>query len=156
MNKIRFQAALCAAILLSCGVAAAQTAGTITGTLTDQSGAVMPGVKVIATLKGPGEVREVTTNSAGQYSLPFLAPGNYQLSFQAQGFATMIEKATLNVTESIAVNVVMQPVIGVAVSKSKSPRPAKPCKPRRPRPAAWWTTSPSGNCLSPAVTSRNF
>ncbi len=109
MNKLRFPAALCAAILIFCGSAAAQTTGTITGTVTDTTKAVMPGVKVTATLKGPEEAREVTTNSAGQYSLPFLAPGNYELTFQAQGFATGVAKVTLNVTDRIGLDAVLHP-----------------------------------------------
>lgn len=94
---------------LIAGLAAAQTSGTITGTVTDPSKAVMPGVKVTAVLKGLGETREATTNNVGQFTFPFLAPGAYELTFQAQGFAAGVAKVTLNVTDRIGVDAVLKP-----------------------------------------------
>ena len=93
--------------------AAAQVTGTITGTVTDSSKAVMSGVKVSALSRTTGERRETTTNSTGDYVFPFLTPGDYELEFSITGFATTTEKATLAVTERIAVDAVMQPA-GVA------------------------------------------
>jgi outer membrane receptor protein involved in Fe transport len=98
-----------AALLLCAMGAAGQTTGTITGTVTDTSKAVMPGVTVTATRSGEGEKRETTTNGAGQYTFPFLAPGEYTLEFQAGGFATGVSKVTLNVTDRIAVDATLQP-----------------------------------------------
>jgi hypothetical protein len=109
MKTIRITAALCAVLFLFHEPAAAQTTGTITGTVTDATKALMPGVKVVATLKGPEETREVTTNEVGQYTLPFLAPGHYEITFQANGFATGVAQVTLNVTDRIAVDAVLQP-----------------------------------------------
>jgi hypothetical protein len=99
-----------AALALLVSSALAQTSGTIAGTVTDASKAVMPGVKVVALGTVTGERRETITNSTGQYVFPFLAPGDYQLEFLITGFATLTEKATLAVTERIAVDPVMQPV----------------------------------------------
>ncbi|HEV1288301.1 MAG TPA: TonB-dependent receptor [Bryobacteraceae bacterium] len=89
--------------------AVAQTTGTITGTVTDSTKASMPGVRVTATLKGLEETRGTVTNAAGQYALPFLAPGEYEISFQSAGFATSVAKVTLNVTDRIAVDAEMKP-----------------------------------------------
>src|SRR5579859_2449651 len=88
---------------------AAQTSGTITGTVTDSTRAVMPGVKVSAKLSGAGERRDAATNGTGQYTFPFLAPGEYEIEFESPGFATIVRKVKLNVTERIAVDAVLQP-----------------------------------------------
>jgi hypothetical protein len=96
-------------LALTALLAAAQTTGTITGTVTDSTNASMPGVKVTATLKGLEETRGTVTNGAGQYTLPFLAPGDYELPFQSPSFATAIAKVTLNVTDRIAVDTEMKP-----------------------------------------------
>ena len=93
--------------------AGAQTTGTITGTVTDASKAVMPGVKVTAVSRTTGERRETTTNSTGEYVFPFLTPGAYELEFSITGFAATTEKAALAVTERIAVDASLQPA-GVA------------------------------------------
>lgn len=100
---------LTAAFGLLAVTAVAQTTGTITGTVTDSSHAVVPGVRVLARLKSIDETREALTNAAGQYTFPFLAPGEYQIQFEFQGFATSVATAILNVTERIAVDAVMQP-----------------------------------------------
>ncbi len=101
---------LTVAAALIASTALAQTTGTITGTVTDATRAVMPGVKVVALGATTGERRETATNASGQYAFPFLTPGEYQLEFSIAGFGTLTEKATLAVTERIAVDPVMQPV----------------------------------------------
>jgi len=69
----------------------AQVAGaTLTGTLGDQSGSVIPRVKVSVKNVGTNEVREVTTDSAGFYSVPNLQPGSYAITATAPGFTTEV------------------------------------------------------------------
>ncbi len=94
--------------------AAAQTSGTITGTVTDASSAVMAGVKVGCSRSAidggaPQDRHEAVTNSAGQYTFALLPPGNYELEFAANGFTTVLVKTKLYVTERIAVDAVMKP-----------------------------------------------
>jgi hypothetical protein len=62
--------------------------GTITGTVTDQSGAVVPGAKV--TVKEVSTQAESTTvtNARGYYTIPYLAPGTYDVTAQSKGFST--------------------------------------------------------------------
>src|SRR5258708_11958104 len=101
---------ICAlAVLLAAGAALAQTTGTMTGTVTDASKAVAANVKVIALSRTSGERRETTTNSTGQYTIPFLPPGDYELEFSLPGFTTVVEKATLSVTERIGVDATLRP-----------------------------------------------
>src|SRR6266478_3246573 len=96
-------------IFLAAVSAPAQTSGTITGTVTDASNAVMSGVRVVARNRSGAEARETTSNNSGQYSFPFLPPGEYEIEFSAKGFATIVEKATLSVTERIGVDAVLKP-----------------------------------------------
>src|SRR5688572_27134354 len=78
---------LTAAVLLPT-LASAQ--GTLTGTVRDQSGAILPGVTVEASSPALIEkVRSAVTDSAGQYRIPGLNPGTYTLTFRLQGFTTV-------------------------------------------------------------------
>jgi iron complex outermembrane receptor protein len=64
--------------------AAAQTA-TVSGTITDQSGAAVPGATV--TIAGPGGAASTTSGSRGEYSFPNLANGTYRVAVTLPGFA---------------------------------------------------------------------
>src|SRR5688572_22879080 len=76
------------AVVLLPSLAAAQ--GTLTGTVRDQSGSVLPGVTVEASSPALIEkVRSAVTDSAGQYRIPGLNPGTYTLTFRLQGFTTV-------------------------------------------------------------------
>lgn len=109
MSMMRYLPLLVAFNLVTVRPAPCQTTGTITGTVVDSSRAVMPGVKVVVSGKTSGERREATTNESGQYALPFLPPGDYEVQFSVAGFTTQNHTATLAVTERIAVDAVMQP-----------------------------------------------
>src|SRR5215475_6948863 len=80
------------AILLVCTAATwAQTiTGSVSGTVTDPSGAVVPNAKVQATNVETGVVTETTTNNDGLYNLRFLQIGSYKVSVTAPGFGTTI------------------------------------------------------------------
>ena len=65
---------------------AQQTTATLTGIVTDSSGAPVPNVRVKATSTRTNAVRETTTNEAGSYSLPFLAAGEYNVDTTKEGF----------------------------------------------------------------------
>ncbi len=64
------------------------TSGSIHGVVTDTSGAVIPGASVEIQNALTGYARTVTTDAAGQYSLPNLAYGNYRLDVAQSGFAS--------------------------------------------------------------------
>ena len=69
----------------------AQVAGaTVTGTVTDPSGANIPNAQVSMTNSDTGITTNVTTNSAGFYATPNLIPGPYQVTIRAEGFQTVI------------------------------------------------------------------
>jgi hypothetical protein len=77
-----------AACLLIPIAAQAQQSGTINGSVTDQSGSVIPNAQVTVTSVARGTDFKVTTNSAGEYSVPALEAGEYNLEVKAPGFKT--------------------------------------------------------------------
>src|SRR6267142_2612291 len=63
---------------------------TISGTVRDASGAVLPGVSVVIQNQDTGISRTGTTNETGRYSAPALGLGNYQVTAQLQGFQSQV------------------------------------------------------------------
>ena len=62
--------------------------GSITGNVTDTSGAAIPGAKVVAKEQQTNSTRETTTNTAGMYSLPTMPLGTYNITVTAPSFQT--------------------------------------------------------------------
>ncbi len=62
--------------------------GTITGIVTDTSGAVVANASVTVVATGTGFRRQTVSNAAGQYNLPGLQPATYDLTVELQGFKT--------------------------------------------------------------------
>jgi hypothetical protein len=95
------------ACLLSCLVSSAvaqETTGTILGALVDQTGAVLPGVKIVIRAVDTGQIREVATNNAGQYSAS-LPIGNYEISFLLPNFQPFTARGiSLHVNDRLQVN----------------------------------------------------
>lgn len=69
-------------------VAGAQTviSGDISGTITDPTGAALPGAKVTVKSDATGAVKNVTTGAAGDFRVPLLQPGEYTVTVSASGF----------------------------------------------------------------------
>jgi Carboxypeptidase regulatory-like domain len=112
--KFNFSLRLAAMILLmsvaALGVAqplSAQSAGTgsLTGTVTDASGAVIPNVTVTATNSGTGQSYAASTSTNGAYRFSLLPPGKYNVKFAAAQFKPVESlAATVNVTETTVLN----------------------------------------------------
>ena len=66
--------------------------GTITGTVTDPSGAVVPGVSVTVVNDRTGASRTTTTNDQGSFSFPELDAGTYTMTVNKAGFKKLTEK----------------------------------------------------------------
>src|SRR5712691_5768516 len=87
----------------------AQSTAQISGTVTDQSGAVLPGVEVTATQTDTGLTRSVVTNETGSYILPNLPIGPYRLEAGLPGFRTFAQTGiVLQVNGNPVVNVVLE------------------------------------------------
>ncbi len=67
------------------------TGATLSGTVTDASGAVIPNAQVTAKNTATGVSREATADAAGFYALPNLLPGNYEVKVTAKGFSTAVQ-----------------------------------------------------------------
>src|SRR5690348_8743568 len=63
----------------------------ISGTITDSSGAVVPAATVTITNEATGEIRTGTSNAAGFYTITNLPPGSYTVHIEAKGFQTFIQ-----------------------------------------------------------------
>src|SRR5260370_37832143 len=101
-------AILLSVMLLSAGsmTAFAQTSGTIQGTVTDSSGAVVVGAKIRAHNEGTGEDRTTQTDSTGAYQVAALPVGTYQGDVQARGFQGQLLKGlVLQVSQTVVQNV---------------------------------------------------
>jgi hypothetical protein len=100
-------AVILAVVVLSAGQASSQVAGaTLSGTITDPSGAAIAGAKVSIANTATGIARDVTTDSAGLYSAPNLQPGPYEVTIGASGFSTTKEQnLTLTVGSEQTLNV---------------------------------------------------
>jgi hypothetical protein len=83
---------------------------TLTGMITDPHGAFVSGASITATHKATGVKRETVSNSDGLYVLSNLAPGDYDLRVEAQGFTTKSNKSavSLKVGQTVSLNVALE------------------------------------------------
>src|SRR5216117_2948535 len=87
MRRLRIRAALLAFVLFASTPLFSQSSnGTISGTVADSSGAVLPGVAVTAINNATGVVTTVISNEAGAYNFASLLPGVYKVSADLPGF----------------------------------------------------------------------
>jgi hypothetical protein len=106
---VKFVTAALILFLMSSVPASGQVAGgAITGTVSGESGAVMPDVRVSVREVSTGLIRTATTNTAGLYSVPDLSPGSFEMTVAASGFTTQLW-TTITVTAGVerVLNVVM-------------------------------------------------
>lgn len=106
-RTIGFTASLAVAILLVSSGAAQTTisTGSIVGTVTDQTGAVVGGANVAITNKGTGSSVIVTTTSTGTYASGALEPGKYAVKVELKGFKTAEFSALVQVNTTATGNV---------------------------------------------------
>lgn len=82
---------------------------TVTGRVTDQSGAAITGVPVQLRNINTNEVAAGVTDSQGSYTVPFLRPGNYSVTVEAPGFKKAIRDGlALNVGQTATINVSLE------------------------------------------------
>lgn len=112
IRSLSVVACLLAVVLLLSGAAAtAQTfRGTILGTVTDSSGAAVPGANVTVKNVDTGLTRTVTTTDDGSYSAPELPIGNYSVTAEKAGFKTgVVTGARVEVSSERRVDFILQP-----------------------------------------------
>src|SRR5580698_8305250 len=89
-SLLRFVAVLCVATLILASLSLSQNivTGAISGTVTDPSGAIVPGAQVNLKSNTTGETQTTVTSSTGLYNFPLLKPGSYRVSISQSGFRT--------------------------------------------------------------------
>jgi len=103
--------ALIAAFVLATSVSLlwGSVTGSISGTVSDPTGAVVPGADVTALNTETGISQETQTNAQGFYAFPVLPVGHYDVSVQAKGFKEYRQKGLMvNVNSALRVDVVLE------------------------------------------------
>ncbi len=107
MSRIPF--ALISTALFSTALSAQYGRGVILGTVTDSSGAVVPGMKVTATHTATNESRELLSDPAGNFQFNAMPSGFYSVSASGASFKTSLaSKLELRVNSQLRVDIVMQ------------------------------------------------
>jgi hypothetical protein len=106
-------------MLLATGAWSQTSAGTVNGTVRDQSGAVMPNVNVVVANADTNVTSTTRTNEAGFYFFPGLNPGAYKLTVESAGMQKYEGTFTLLTAQSVVIDPVMKPgqnITSVAVT----------------------------------------
>ncbi|HWB87484.1 MAG TPA: carboxypeptidase-like regulatory domain-containing protein [Bryobacteraceae bacterium] len=101
---------LCSAVLLAVAfsLGAQESRATLTGTITDSSGAAVPGAKVSAINLQTGLTAKSEANGQGLYVIPYLLPGQYKLLVEQTGFKSFEQSPIeLRVSDRLEVNAVI-------------------------------------------------
>src|SRR5947207_2187575 len=93
-------------LLFTCALHAQVERGTISGTVRDPSGGVVPNAPVTVKNVNTGVAESTVTNQGGEYVAPNLIPGEYSVTVAQPGFNTItLSGIVLHVDERVAVNV---------------------------------------------------
>src|ERR1700680_2086080 len=88
---------------------AQSSSGTILGSVQDTTGAAVPGASVTIVNSETDLTRAATTNSAGEYDVPSLPPGNYNISVEMKGFKKVsLSGVRLNVDQKARVDLKLE------------------------------------------------
>ncbi|MFZ0954839.1 MAG: carboxypeptidase regulatory-like domain-containing protein [Candidatus Sulfotelmatobacter sp.] len=104
-----FLAALFVAVSAGHLLGQATATGTLQGTVSDKSQAVVAGAQVVATFKATGVTRTASTSGTGAFRFDFVPAGAYQVKVTKEGFASVVENTELLVGQSATVNVTLIP-----------------------------------------------
>jgi hypothetical protein len=89
----------------SVAVSGQDTRGTISGTVTDPQGGVLPGATVVVSNTGTGSASRLTTNAKGYYEAPLLLPGEYSVTIESTGFKQSVRSGlTLALGEHLRID----------------------------------------------------
>jgi len=108
--RVKFALSGALLLFLGCNTIGQEITATILGTVTDASGAVVSGATIIVVNTDQAiVVRRLTTSNNGEYVVPLLPIGHYDVSAEAPGFKTSLETGIeLNVNDRRAVNFILQ------------------------------------------------
>src|SRR5262249_28301225 len=104
-NVLLMVAAVCFASVDSFGQG---IRATVVGRVTDQSGAVVPGVKITITNAATNESRTAVASDTGDYAIPQLPPGDYNLTTELTGFNKVSQRVVLETGQGARVDIVLK------------------------------------------------
>jgi Carboxypeptidase regulatory-like domain/TonB-dependent Receptor Plug Domain len=111
MRKLKFALFLSVSLIFpwhSARVEAQTVDTSIGGTVSDGSGAVVPGATVTVTSSVNGNKKQAVTSASGDYNVTYLTPGSYDVTVAAQGFGLSTQKGiVLEINQQAKVNVTM-------------------------------------------------
>ena len=133
--------------------------GTITGQVMDPDGLVLPGVTVTAASPVLQGVRTVVTSANGDYIIPFLPAGDYTVTFELQGFATVKQTVGLKMADTLPVNVKLAvatvtetvTVTGASTETAMTPTVATTIKASTVENIPWGRTLDAATVMAPAA-----
>lgn len=125
-KRFCFTVGVLAATLWLVGICPAQEiTGSITGTIRDPSGAVVPNAQVVLTNVATGYSRRVSSNPSGVYFASVLPLGNYELTVEQTGFRRFVQKGiVLHVNDALTLNVTLE--LGAVTQEVKVEAMASP------------------------------
>ncbi len=110
MRIMRFILCVTALLAVPCSLLAqAGASGTIVGTVTDSTGAIIPNARVTVTNTATGVASHTVTNSAGDFQAPSLRPGVYTAAAEEKGFSKSITSPfTLTVDQTVRLTIALK------------------------------------------------
>ena len=100
---------LLALVMLSVMSFGQETRSTLTGRVTDSTGAIVPHARIVITNTDTGTKTSLLSNSTGNFTVPFLVPGPYSISVSSPGFRSFLHTGiTLQTQQTVTENVVLE------------------------------------------------
>ena len=146
-------ASLMGFVLLPSPVTAQTFYGTMTGTVTDPTGGVLPGASVTVTNTGTNSKAHAVTDAAGNFRFVNLVPASYQVDVEMAGFKHSTRGTDSRAGASHGPRGYRSWKSGRSPRPSKSPPKRSCCKPSRESSAPWSPGSRCRRCRSTAATS---
>jgi hypothetical protein len=108
MRRVNIVAALLLCLSLSPLTFAQTTNATVGGTVSDATGALIPGVEITTTNTQTGIVNKTLTNESGAYQFASLQSGSYRFTAELAGFQTRVSETALGVSQQVRLNFTLQ------------------------------------------------
>jgi hypothetical protein len=108
LKKMLIAVLLCLLCFAQLAVAQSLLSGDVAGTVTDATGAIVPGATVALKGEATGQARAATTNTSGNFRFSLLQPGTYTIEVKAPGFGTQSKKVVVAVGQAASADFALQ------------------------------------------------